>query len=310
MDAIDENKRITDQGRRIAALGVHPRVAAVALAGGLEAAIRHAIVPGGDDERRRLSADLTRRLRELKETNGNTGMGTSSRFDKITAESTRQCPLLAGFPDRLAKNAEGASWTRKNWPIAANGELISALDGNWAEVEKHVTDKLKGKAAKGEAKGATGAALTSEEITQAARDSVRAIMMIRAYRMRGHLHANLDPLGLSERPNDYNELEPENYGFTPADYNRKIFIDFFATWCGPCKLLAAEVFPTAEFKKLSKNLVFCKIDVDQDKATSQAYNITAMPTQMVVNADGSVVTTKVGYGGVADFFNTFGKFAN
>ncbi len=50
-------------------------------------------------------------------------------------------------------------------------------------------------------------------------------MMIRAYRMRGHLHANLDPLGLSETPNDYNELEPENYGFTPADYNRKIFID-------------------------------------------------------------------------------------
>ncbi|MBB4093871.1 2-oxoglutarate dehydrogenase E1 component [Ochrobactrum pecoris] len=132
---------------------------------------------------------------------------------------------LGDNADDVKKNAEGPSWTRKNWPIAANGELVSALDGNWAEVEKHVTDKLKGKAAKGEAKGATGAALTSEEITQAARDSVRAIMMIRAYRMRGHLHANLDPLGLSEKPNDYNELEPENYGFTPADYNRKIFID-------------------------------------------------------------------------------------
>ncbi len=132
---------------------------------------------------------------------------------------------LGDNADDVKKNAQGASWARKNWPIAANGELVSALDGNWAEVEKHVTDKLKGKAAKGEAKGATGAALTSEEITQAARDSVRAIMMIRAYRMRGHLHANLDPLGLSEKPNDYNELEPENYGFTPADYNRKIFID-------------------------------------------------------------------------------------
>lgn len=119
MDAIDENKRITDQGRRIAALGVHPRVAAVALAGGIEAAIRHAIVPGGDDERRRFSADLTRRLRELKETNGNTGMGTSSRFDKITAESNRQCPLLAGFPDRLAKNAEGASYLFPSGKVAS-----------------------------------------------------------------------------------------------------------------------------------------------------------------------------------------------
>lgn len=132
---------------------------------------------------------------------------------------------LGDNADDVKKNAEGPSWTRKNWPIAANGELVSALDGNWAEVEKHVTDKLKGKAAKGEAKGTAGTPLTAEEITQAARDSVRAIMMIRAYRMRGHLHANLDPLGLAEKPNDYNELEPENYGFTPADYNRKIFID-------------------------------------------------------------------------------------
>ncbi len=132
---------------------------------------------------------------------------------------------LGDSAEDVKKNAAGPSWTRKNWPIAANGELVSALDGNWAEVEKHVTDKLKGKAAKGEAKGASGAPLTAEEITQAARDSVRAIMMIRAYRMRGHLHANLDPLGLAEKPNDYNELEPSSYGFTPADYNRKIFID-------------------------------------------------------------------------------------
>ncbi|MFC4626501.1 2-oxoglutarate dehydrogenase E1 component [Daeguia caeni] len=132
---------------------------------------------------------------------------------------------LGDNPEDVKKNAQGASWERKNWPIAENGELVSALDGNWAEVEKHVTDKLKGKAAKGEAKGASGAPLTAEEIARAARDSVRAIMMIRAYRMRGHLHANLDPLGLAEKPNDHNELEPSTYGFTPADYDRKIFID-------------------------------------------------------------------------------------
>lgn len=129
--------------------------------------------------------------------------------------------------DDVRKNAAGASWTRKNWPLPESGELVSALDGNWADVEKHVTDKLKAKSAKGEAQTANGAAgsLTEDELTRAARDSVHAIMMIRAYRMRGHLHANLDPLGLAEKPNDYNELEPENYGFTPADYDRKIFID-------------------------------------------------------------------------------------
>ena len=136
---------------------------------------------------------------------------------------------LKDNPADVKKNAAGPSWQRRNWPIAANGELVSALDGNWAEVEKHVTDKLKGKAAKGELggelKGAAGATLTQEELTQAARDSVRAIMMIRAYRMRGHLHANLDPLGIAKPLEDYNELSPANYGFTEADYDRPIFLD-------------------------------------------------------------------------------------
>ena len=50
-------------------------------------------------------------------------------------------------------------------------------------------------------------------------------MMIRAYRMRGHLHANLDPLGIAKPLEDYNELSPSSYGFTEADYDRKIFID-------------------------------------------------------------------------------------
>ena len=49
-------------------------------------------------------------------------------------------------------------------------------------------------------------------------------MMIRAYRMRGHLHANLDPLGLEPR-RDHEELHPGTYGFDEADYDRKIFID-------------------------------------------------------------------------------------
>ena len=62
------------------------------------------------------------------------------------------------------------------------------------------------------------------EIRRATRDCVRALMMIRAYRMRGHLHANLDPLGL-EPQKDHEELHPATYGFQDADYDRKIFID-------------------------------------------------------------------------------------
>ncbi|MBQ0752215.1 MAG: 2-oxoglutarate dehydrogenase E1 component, partial [Roseovarius sp.] len=55
-------------------------------------------------------------------------------------------------------------------------------------------------------------------------DSVRALMLIRAYRIRGHLAADLDPLGLRETPNRP-ELDPKSYGFTEIDMDRPIFID-------------------------------------------------------------------------------------
>ncbi len=121
--------------------------------------------------------------------------------------------------DAVRKAARGASWKKSNWPIQANGELVSALDGDWGAVEKHIEGRLKEKAAD------KSAALADVDVLQATRDSVRAIMMIRAYRMRGHLHANLDPLGIAEAKEDYNELSPENYGFTPQDYDRRIFLD-------------------------------------------------------------------------------------
>ena len=49
-------------------------------------------------------------------------------------------------------------------------------------------------------------------------------MLIRAYRARGHFHANLDPLGL-QPPNDEEELNPGTYGFGEADLDRPIFLD-------------------------------------------------------------------------------------
>ncbi len=54
--------------------------------------------------------------------------------------------------------------------------------------------------------------------------SLRALMLIRSYRVRGHLEAKLDPLGL-QVPKSHAELDPLSYGFTPADWDRGIFID-------------------------------------------------------------------------------------
>jgi 2-oxoglutarate dehydrogenase E1 component len=118
----------------------------------------------------------------------------------------------------VRKSAQGPSWQLPNWPQRPRGELISALDGDWAEVAKTVGDKVKAKA------HANGVELSQADVQQATRDSVRALMLIRAYRIRGHFHANLDPLGL-EPPKDHEELDPRTYGFTEADFDRRIFID-------------------------------------------------------------------------------------
>jgi 2-oxoglutarate dehydrogenase E1 component len=61
-------------------------------------------------------------------------------------------------------------------------------------------------------------------VKQASKDSVRAIMLIRAYRIRGHLTANLDPLSI-HKEEEHPELKPETYGFEKKDFKRKIFLD-------------------------------------------------------------------------------------
>ena len=66
--------------------------------------------------------------------------------------------------------------------------------------------------------------LDLKSIKQASKDSVRAIMLIRAFRIRGHLIANLDPLSIQKK-DEHPELKPESYGFTKNDYDRKIFLD-------------------------------------------------------------------------------------
>lgn len=63
-----------------------------------------------------------------------------------------------------------------------------------------------------------------QDVRAAAIDTIRALMLIRSYRVRGHLKANLDPLGL-EIPKEHPELNPTTYGFAESDWDRKIFLD-------------------------------------------------------------------------------------
>lgn len=65
---------------------------------------------------------------------------------------------------------------------------------------------------------------SADAIREATKDTIRALMMIRAYRIRGHMIANFDPLGL-EGGKTHPELDPQTYGFTDADMDRPIYID-------------------------------------------------------------------------------------
>lgn len=118
------------------------------------------------------------------------------------------------------RQAAGPSWGRADWPPTPSDDITGALTGEWpaAPEPRGAGKKIVEKAAE------KGVSLTDAQVQRAVLDSIRAIMIIRAYRIRGHLAADLDPLGMTERGN-HPELDPASYGFTEADMDRPIFID-------------------------------------------------------------------------------------
>jgi 2-oxoglutarate dehydrogenase E1 component len=116
--------------------------------------------------------------------------------------------------DAVKRSADKPAWTPRE-VAPARTDWLSALDGMWPSVEAKLAVKI--------AEREVGAA--PDAVRAATLDSLRAIMMIRAYRMRGHLAANLDPLGISEKQ-DASELDPASYGFAESDFDRPIFLDF------------------------------------------------------------------------------------
>jgi len=125
---------------------------------------------------------------------------------------------LSDQADQVKRAAQDPTWTPKQAP-SVRPEWLSAIDGQWPTVAPAVEAKMT-KAIEAKAPGSS-----AEAVRAATLDSLRAIMMIRAYRMRGHLAANLDPLGLEPKASAP-ELDPSTYGFSEADYDRPIFLDF------------------------------------------------------------------------------------
>ena len=108
--------------------------------------------------------------------------------------------------------------------------------------------------------GAAGVNLDPIASMRATQDSIRALMLIRAYRVMGHLAADLDPLGLVARKM-HRELRPETYGFTEADLDRPIFID---------KVLGLEIASVREILKILRRTYCRHIGVEFMHITSPA----------------------------------------
>ncbi len=109
---------------------------------------------------------------------------------------------------------EGPSWERKDWPPTLKTETTALLDGDWPQVERDLSAKIESRRQ----------GVAASTVRQETRDSLSALMLIRAYRIRGHLIADLDPLRQTKKKLHV-ELDPATYGFTEADMDRPIFID-------------------------------------------------------------------------------------
>jgi len=103
-------------------------------------------------------------------------------------------------PDIL-KDLVGASWSPRETAVIGTETAAEVLSTN----------------------GATAPGSDGANLSDVTRDSIQALMIIRSHRVRGHLYAALDPLGL-EQPLSHTELDPESYGFSESDYDREIYI--------------------------------------------------------------------------------------
>ena len=149
---------------------------------------------------------------------------------------------------------DGPSWGRplNELNSTSNPDLLSALTGDYGSAERAIQSKIKSRAS------TVGHELNVAASLRATQDSIRALMLIRAYRVMGHLVADLDPLGLTDRK-VHKELRPETYGFTEADFDRPIFID---------KVLGLETATIRQILKILRRTYCRRIGVEFMHITS------------------------------------------
>ncbi len=125
----------------------------------------------------------------------------------------------------LLEDLKGASWAPRDARVIGNGNGAANGGGNGTA---HADAAAAGAPLQGAPLSygaAAPASAPADQVRRATLDSIRALMLIRAYRVRGHLESTLDPLGLL-KPEAHPELDPRTYGFAESDLDRPIFINY------------------------------------------------------------------------------------
>jgi 2-oxoglutarate dehydrogenase E1 component len=147
--------------------------------------------------------------------------------------SGANAPFIAELYERFLENPSSIepSWVQFFRGLQDDGAAVAReLRGaSWAPRAGGIIAHVNGVAAATSAAAAAGhirppIAAGEDAGRKAIQASIRALMLIRAYRVRGHLIAALDPLGIEERP-VHADLDPASYGFDDEDFDQPIYID-------------------------------------------------------------------------------------
>lgn len=96
-------------------------------------------------------------------------------------------------------------------------------------------------------------------------------------------------------------LNTSNFNEEVTNTDKLVLIDFYATWCGPCKMLSPIILEIAN--EYSNMVKVCKVNVDEDQELALKYNIMSVPT-LIFFKNGSVVKDIVGFCSKSKLDNT------
>ena len=86
------------------------------------------------------------------------------------------------------------------------------------------------------------------------------------------------------------KITKENFEAEVLNSDKPVLLDFFATWCGPCRMVGPIL---EEIAQENENIKVCKIDVDQDPELANRFKVSSIPL-LVVMQDGNVVNQALG----------------